>query len=67
MSYETLHPGKKCAECGGCGELTRRVPRYAMAMQNVADDWMLETKTCWRCHGDGIARSLGFGNDLTTP
>lgn len=57
--YETLHPGKKCPECGGRGKIYRRVPRYAIAMPGVADDWTYEDQECWRCHGDGVARSLG--------
>ena len=57
--YETLHPGLKCPECRGRGKIFRQVPRYAIAMPGVADDWTYEDQTCWRCHGDGVARSLG--------
>jgi len=48
----------KCPECGGRGEITRRVPRGAIAFQNNPEDWIAETKTCWRCKGDGIGRAL---------
>src|SRR6478736_870543 len=51
---------KICPECGGTGEITRRVPAVAMAFQNNPDDWKLETKQCWRCKGDGCAKALGI-------
>lgn len=59
MPYETLHPGMKCCECGGRGKIYRHVPKYAIAMPGVADDWTYEDQECWRCHGDGVARSMG--------
>jgi len=49
-----------CPECGGRGEITRIVPKYAIAVPGVPDDWTNETKECWRCHGDGVGRALGI-------
>lgn len=50
----------KCPECHE-GKITRRVPKGAVAFQNNPEDWTTETKTCWRCKGDGVGRPLGAG------
>lgn len=66
-AYETLHPGIKCPECRGRGKIFRHVPAHAIAMPGVPDDWTYEDQTCWRCHGDGVARSLGVARCSNAP
>lgn len=60
MNTEEQNQTIKCAECGGVGKITRRVPRGAIAFHGNPEDWTWETKECWRCKGDGIGRSIGL-------